>query len=793
MDRPIQYTQEQARGYDFLWAYKDALIGIGWLEADLTGQTTALATGLAATATAPASLNINLGGGRIYQLSAVDATNYGLLPSDATLIMQQGNVIAQAVALSTSGLSSGQSRWALIEANFAQVDDIPADDPNGGVPFFWNSANPAQPLQGMGGTGGQSNTRRRGTASITVVYGAPATTGSEVPPSASVGAIGLYLVDLTFGQTQVIQGNILTAGPSVGPNVPSNYPQAPFLAGLLNAHHNGKAGQAPQIDLTAEVKNILPLLNLPGSSTTGGGIGVIKLNAGNPNSTVAGNFNVNGATDFCVDTVNKIVYWCSQTGNAATAVWTAIVGSTSSQFAGGTTTGAANAQVISSTTPAGFSLTAGYIVTATVGAGLTNTGATTLNVDGTGAIAVNKTGGPLTGGELIAGNFVSFLYTGTVWLLQANTLGQLATLNIGQWLKNDGAGNLTIKNGLTLGDDGAGNFTVQPTSVHLGMLSFSAARQRAYVQPLSTQGAGNLTLSNDGSSPTFVVDIASGRVSSDDDTVLLPFPGQTKRLDQSWAPGTATGGCDTSTKAANQTWHAYIIGKGLTPTNFARTSNVASLTIPAHNLGVGSGIVVVGIGQGFDGFAVVSAVTTNTLNFSNAGPNVSTTAAPGTANALGVDAIFSQSYPTPAFPTGYSFKQCLGSVITDGSGNIIQFTQTGDLFTLATTIVVSPTLTANVGALVQVSALQGFKFLAKMRIDLGGAGTPYSALITSPDESDQGIALGVASLLSIASVGGIAEVWVMTNTSGQIRAKTSVNSGPGFGFAGWRDPRRRLF
>ena len=126
----------------------------------------------------------------------------------------------------------------------------------------------------------------------------------------------------------------------------------------------------------------------------------MKLNAGNPNGNVAGNANVNGASDLCFDTTNLILYICTTTGTTSTAVWTSVVGSSTSQFAGGTSTGTANAQVVASTTPTGFARTPGQVVTFTVGPG-PNTGATTLNVDSTGVAAINKTGPvPLTGGEL---------------------------------------------------------------------------------------------------------------------------------------------------------------------------------------------------------------------------------------------------------------------------------------------------------------------------------------------------------------------------------------------------------
>lgn len=270
MDRAIIYDEEQARTYDVLWSWRYGLIGLAFLEQDIAGQTTGVVAGLAASATGPASLTVNLAAGRIYQQTVMDATAYGALASDSDLVMQQGFAAAQSVLLTTSGLSSGQSRWALIQAQFGQVDAIPGDDPTGGLLKYFNSADPTVPFEGPGGDGQTQNTVRRGVAAVNVIYGAPATTGSEVPPSASAGFIGLYLIDLTFGQTQVTGGNILVAGPSVGTGVPSNYPQAPFLAGLLNKHHTGLLGAAPKIDLPTETQGVLPANQLPNLNLSAG-------------------------------------------------------------------------------------------------------------------------------------------------------------------------------------------------------------------------------------------------------------------------------------------------------------------------------------------------------------------------------------------------------------------------------------------------------------------------------------------------------------------------------------------
>jgi hypothetical protein len=455
-NRTIIYDQEQARDFDVLNAWRDALIAEGYLEQDLTGGPITTVSGFTVLASSPASLIINLAAGRIYQQAEVDATQYGSLPSDTDLIMQQGYASPQSLQFNTAGLAAGQSRWALVQVAYVQNDIVRANDPTGGILYYWNAANPTTPFQGPNGNGETQPTERAGIANIQVLYGTPATTSSEVPPTPSNGYVPLYLIDLAFGQTTITQGEIITAGPSVGINVPSNYAYAPFMAGLLNSHHNGTTGQAPKIKL-GEIANI-------SSANSGGGVSTTYAYAGNPNGHVAGAAAVDGVSppDFCIDTTNNIMYFCSVSGNAAAAVWTQTSG-VGVSFVGGASTGTANAQVVTPVTPGGFALVSGYSVTFTPGT--TNTGATTLAVSGTAVTACRKnSGGSLiafSGNEFTATDPVTVVYNGTYWVLQTSPLGALASLNLGQWMKNDGAGNLTLKvNSATLGDDGSGNLTV---------------------------------------------------------------------------------------------------------------------------------------------------------------------------------------------------------------------------------------------------------------------------------------------------------------------------------------------
>lgn len=267
--RPIIYSMEQGRSFDVASSWQDTMVGDSQIAQAVLGATTTVASGFAASQTATPSLVINLAAGAILEEAAIDATAYGPLQANTNQILQYGSAAAQTVTLSTSGLTAGQSQWALIQVTFAQVDSIATNDPNGGVLLYYNSSNPSQPFQGPGNSGAQQNTLRSGVASVTVVYGVAATTGSEVPPSASAGAVGLYLIDLTFGQTQITNSEILVAGPSVGANVPSNYPYAPFLAGLLNSHHSGTPGQAPKINLATETQGVLPANSVVGTIGNG--------------------------------------------------------------------------------------------------------------------------------------------------------------------------------------------------------------------------------------------------------------------------------------------------------------------------------------------------------------------------------------------------------------------------------------------------------------------------------------------------------------------------------------------
>ena len=101
----------------------------------------------------------------------------------------------------------------------------------------------------------------------------------------------LYLVDLAFGQSVITLAQILPAGPSAGVGVPSNYPAGPFLAGVQQKH-------------------------------------TVTSHAGNPNGavagTVAGAAGPINAPNIVWDTTNSLLWTCTTSGPAASAVWVAV-------------------------------------------------------------------------------------------------------------------------------------------------------------------------------------------------------------------------------------------------------------------------------------------------------------------------------------------------------------------------------------------------------------------------------------------------------------------------------------
>jgi len=452
MDRTIFWSQNQSRTFDLVEGDHDVLLALGTAVQDVLNSTTTVLSGFAGTQTTVPSLTINLAAGRIYQQAPADATANGAIPQDNTVITQQGFLAASQVTLSTAGITTGQSRWALIEAQYSQVDSIRTADPNGGLLFFYNSANPNEPFQGPGNDGDTTPTVRQGVVVVQVVLGSAATTGSETPPNPTSGWVPMYLVDLSYGQTAITSGQILTAGPSVGTGVPNNYPYAPFLAGLLNSHHSGNAGQAPKINLATETQGTLPVTSVanlyatdsgtvnalavgyspaPGSLSALQGL-LLKVKVANTNTSTTPTINVNGlgavtivSTDLTplqpgelfAGGISQLIYdgtYFQLQGTTANGEITTLNNQVYLYFADSGTVNALSCSYVPTSAPTGmiFRIKVAYTNTST-------TPTFALSGGAYGAVIINNDSSPLVPGELLAGSIVLLIYDGTHWQLQS--------------------------------------------------------------------------------------------------------------------------------------------------------------------------------------------------------------------------------------------------------------------------------------------------------------------------------------------------------------------------------------
>lgn len=201
MDRQIVYPGQIPLETDVLGVNKDAYVGLAKLAGAVLGSGP-LVNGLACSPTSPAGMSVIVGAGEIYALEATDQTAYSSLGTDSHGILKQG-ISPDPVQLTfLAPLSSGYSINYLIEAAFDEEDINPVTLP------YYNSENPAQTYSGPGGSGTAQNTVRQDGVAIQVKDGAPAPTGTQTTPAVDSGYIGLYVVTVAYGQTQIVAGNI---------------------------------------------------------------------------------------------------------------------------------------------------------------------------------------------------------------------------------------------------------------------------------------------------------------------------------------------------------------------------------------------------------------------------------------------------------------------------------------------------------------------------------------------------------------------------------------------------------
>lgn len=297
-------------------------------------------------------------------------------------------------------------------------------------------------------------------------------------------------------------------------------------------------------------------------------------------------------------------------------------------FIGGISTGTANAQVVATAVPSGYTLAYGNTVRFI--AGFTNTGATTLAANGTAVTNIYKQTPlglvPLVGGEIVVNATIEAFYDGTQYeLLQSSSadggfgpltvLAGAATTDLGTinshnisitgapttitsfgssantaypiyWVQFSAAHTLTGSASLNL----LGSLPYRTTAApDRGLYLYNGAGvwyELAYfpAQPKYAPTMANaLFIRNNPVTPTTKIDVSAKEIVLDSST------GANQYVDSYYGGGTCTidfgvvgsGGLDAGVIAANTWYYIYATGDGTTGTNCIASTSATTPTLPA--------------------------------------------------------------------------------------------------------------------------------------------------------------------------------------------------------------------
>jgi len=167
-----------------------------------------------------------------------------------------------------------------------------------------------------------------------------------------------------------------------------------------------------------------------------------------------------------------------------------------------------------------------------------------------------------------------------------------------------------------------------------------------------------------------------------------------------------------------------------------------------------------------------------------------------------VDALFSTSVSAPTLPTDYTRQRRIGSVLTDGSANIIPYNQVVDEWLWETAVqefndtnpgtsALTKTVTVPTGLKVEWRGVGSYR--------VTNSATDEGAYFTPIDEVPDVAATDLNGQLVVTDSGGderaSSELRILTNTSAQIRVRVSIsqlNDRVAGTTYGWRDTRGRV-
>ena len=225
MDRQTVYAGQIPLETDILHAGQYAMVGLAKFAAGVLGTST-IVNGFTCTPTGPASLNVIVTAGEIYQLENLEQSSWSSLGTDTHTILKQGIVLDPTTFGIVPPGTVGFSQNFLVECQYQDID--------GGstvLPYF-DAALPSLPFSGPGNAGTSQNTVRKGVAALQVKAGTAAATGTQTTPTPDAGWTGMFVVTVANGAATITSGNISTY--SAAPFIPAVLPQIPFT--VLNGN-----------------------------------------------------------------------------------------------------------------------------------------------------------------------------------------------------------------------------------------------------------------------------------------------------------------------------------------------------------------------------------------------------------------------------------------------------------------------------------------------------------------------------------------------------------------------------
>jgi len=145
-----------------------------------------------------------------------------------------------------------------------------------------------------------------------------------------------------------------------------------------------------------------------------------------------------------------------------------------------------------------------------------------------------------------------------------------------------------------------------------------------------------------------------------------------------------------------------------------------------------------------------------------------------------VDALASASYSSPTMPANYGYKRYIGAILTDGSGNIIAFVQSGDFFQWKTTIPGSSLNNLSTSATsYTVATPPGVRCIGHFHYDMAGQSS-RTVYFQSPNITDAVASTSAAPFghtpKDSATQGPNGQIIIETNTTSQIKLSASAAS-----------------